>query len=326
MVFDKRTIRSLSLLGPSGAVGMASLDLGEREQNLVFLTADLCHFSGLDRFKKKYPQKLINTGIAEQNMIGIAAGLVKEGMLAYATTYASFATSRCLDQVRVNMAYMKLPIKLIGLTSGYAAGVLGATHMSIEDIAIMRSLPNMVVISPADGSEIVKAILAVVHIKSPVYIRLTGSMGMPAVYKDDYEFTIGKAIKLSDGDDVAIIATGSMVAVALKCSEMLGLKNISCMVINMHTIKPLDVDSILLACKCRLIVTLEEHNIIGGLYSAVAEAMLLNGRKTSVLPFGINDKFVSAGSYEYQLQQSGLFAENITEKIMDKVKDVLSYV
>lgn len=321
--FNKRNIRTWSLLGPSGAHGTAAMELAETDSKVLMLTADLCFFSGLERFKNMYPDRIFNVGIAEQNMIGVAAGLAKEGYIPFANTYASFCSSRCADQVRVNMSYMKLPIKLIGLTAGYGAGILGATHMSVEDIAFMRALPNITVISPADCTEIIKAILAASKTLDPTYIRLTGPMNTPIVYKEDYNFEIGKAIKLQEGDDVAIIATGSLVARSIQVAKMLNEEGVSCSVINMHTIKPLDTDIIIEANgKHKLIVTAEEHSIIGGLYSAVAECLCEEKSHIPVLPIAINDYFVSAGSYEYQMEKSGLEPVFIKEKILCGLKNI----
>ena len=318
--YNKRNIRTWSLLGPSGAHGTAAMELAETNPNVVMLTADLCFFSGLERFKAAHADKLYNLGIAEQNMIGVAAGLAKEGFIPFANTYASFCASRCADQVRVNMAYMGLPIKLIGLTAGYGAGILGATHVSVEDVSLMRALPNITVISPADCTEIIKAILAAATTPDPTYIRLTGPMNTPMVYKDDYEFQIGKAVKLQNGQDVAIIATGSMVARSQKVAKLLEAEGVSCSVINMHTLKPLDTDAVLEANENhKLIVTAEEHSVIGGLYGAVAEELCKQGAHRPVLPIGINDIFVHAGSYDYQMKESGLDPEYMKEKIMNKL-------
>lgn len=318
--FNKKSIRTWSLLGPSGAHGTAALELAETIPEVLMITADLCFFSGLERFKVAFPDRLYNVGIAEQNMIGVAAGLAKEGFIPFANTYASFCTSRCADQVRVNMSYMKLPIKLIGLTAGYGAGILGATHVSIEDIALMRSLPNITVISPADCTEIIKAILAAAETPDPTYIRLTGPMNTPIVYKEDYDFQIGKAVTLQEGADVCIIATGSMVAYALKTAKLLEGEGLTCTVMNMHTIKPVDKDAIVRANdNHRLIVTAEEHNIIGGLYGAVAEELCQYGIHKPVLPIGIKDFFVHAGGYDYQMAESGLEPILMKEKIMNKL-------
>lgn len=321
--YNKRNIRTWSLLGPSGAHGTAAIELAKTHSNVLMLTADLCFFSGLERFKGLFPERLYNFGIAEQNMVGVAAGLAKEGFIPFVNTYASFCTSRCADQVRVNMSYMRLPIKLIGLTAGYAAGILGATHMSVEDIAYMRALPNITVISPADCTEIVKAIIATADNDNPTYIRLTGPQNTPIVYKDDYDFQIGKSIKLQHGTDVCIIATGSMVYHSLQASKLLEQKGISCSIINMHTIKPIDREAILEANEShQLLVTTEEHSVIGGLYGAVSEVLCREGVHKPVLPIGINDFFIHSGCYDYQMEKSGLTANMIEEKIVTKLLQI----
>lgn len=319
--FNKRDIRAWSLLGPCGAHGAAAIELAKKNPKVLMITADLCFFSGLERFKAIYPDRIYNVGIAEQNMLGIAAGLAKEGFIPFANTYASFCTSRCADQVRVNMAYMRLPIKLIGLTAGYGAGILGATHMGIEDIALMRALPNITVISPADCTEIVKTMIATAETSDPTYIRLTGSMNTPIVYKEDYDFQIGKAVKIQEGDDVAIIATGSMVAQAQKTAKLLEAEGIYCSIINMHTIKPIDKEVILeVNDNHKLIVTAEEHSIVGGLYGAVSEILCQSGTHKPVLPIGINDLFVHAGSYKYQMTESGLEPDLMKERIVNRLQ------
>ena len=317
---NKRNIRTWSLLGPSGAHGTAAMELAETIPNVLMLTADLCFFSGLERFRAAYPDRLYNFGIAEQNLIGAAAGLAKEGFVPFANTYASFCASRCADQVRVNMSYMRLPIKLVGLTAGYAAGILGATHMSVEDLALMRALPNITVISPADCTEIIKAVIAAASTPDPTYIRLTGPMNTPIVYMEDYPFEIGKAIKLNEGQDVCIIATGSMVYHGKQAAKKLEEKGVSCTVLNMHTIKPIDVDAIMEANeKHKLIVTAEEHSVIGGLYGAVAETLAREGAHRPIIPIGINDLFVNSGSYSYQMAESGLTADIIADKVLAKI-------
>lgn len=318
--FNRRNMRAWSLLGPSGTHGVAATELAEKHPKVLMLTADLCFFSGLERFRNSYPDRLYNVGIAEQNMIGVAAGLAKEGFVPFANTYASFCASRCADQVRVNMSYMDLPIKLIGLTAGYGAGILGATHVSVEDMALMRALPNITVISPADCTEIVKAMLAAAETPDPTYIRLTGPMNTPMVYKEDYSFQIGKAVELQRGDDVAILATGSMVARSQKAAKQLETEGIGCSVINIHTLKPLDVDAVLEANEThKLLVTAEEHSVHGGLYGAVAEALAQHGRHSPILPIAINDLFVHAGGYDYQMLESGLEPESMKREIMKKL-------
>ena len=322
--YNSKNARIWSRLGPSGAVGTAAMELGECDEKTVFLTADLCFFSGLERFKVSFPDRLYNFGIAEQNMLGAAGGLAKEGFIPFATTYASFATARCLDQVRVNMAYMNLPIKLIGLASGFGAGILGATHMSIEDIAIMRSLPNMTVISPADCSEVVKSIIAASTTKEPTYIRLDGQVNSPIVYKEDYDFQIGKAVILTEGKDLCFIATGAMVSETLQAAKKLEEDGISCSVINMHTIKPLDTEIIdRVSNNHKLIVTAEEHSIFGGLGGTVAEYMIKKEINVPTEIIGIEDFFPLAGDYRYQMRSCGLEAEQIYERVKMKYQKCL---
>lgn len=324
ITFDKKNMRIWSLLGPNGAHGIAAMELGATTSNVLMLTADLCFFSGLERFRLTYPDKFYNLGIAEQNLLGVAAGLAKEGFIPFANTYASFCTSRCADQVRVNMAYMGLPIKLIGLTAGFGAGILGATHISIEDIAVMRALPRITVISPADCTEIIKSILAAATTADPTYIRLTGPMNTPVVYTDDYVFQIGKAIRMLEGEDVCIFATGSMVYHSLQAAKQLNDEGISCSVFNIHTIKPLDVETVMEASKThKLLVTAEEHSIIGGLYGAIAECICKIPMRKPVVSIGIEDNFVRAGSYNYQMLKSGLTVNNIKQKIKKELTQLV---
>lgn len=319
--YDLKNARTWSKMGMCGALGTAAMELGETSANTVFLTADLCFFSGLDRYKEAYGDNLYNFGIAEQNMIGAAGGIAKEGIIPFATTYASFAASRCADQVRVNMAYMKLPIKLVGLTAGYGAGILGATHMSVEDIAVMRALPNIIVISPADCMEAIKCILAAAKNEEPTYIRLSGQFRTPIVYKEDYDFRIGKIVELKRGTDVCILATGSMVYYSMQAASQLEEQGISCSVLNVHTIKPLDEDAIIKAAdEHSFVVTVEEHNINGGFGSAICECLARNRKSVPTEMIGIEDLFVKPGNYDFQLKESGLSTDQITKRILTFVK------
>ena len=320
--FTSMNIRIWSRLGSCGAFGQAALVLPEVEPRTVILTADLCSFSGLERFKGQYPDRLYNVGIAEQNMVGIAAGFAREGFVPFATTYATFASMRSADQVKVNMGYMGLPIKLVALTAGFSVGVLGPTHMSLEDLAIMRALPNVVILSPADCTATVKATIAAAGIDAPVYLRLTGSMNNPIVYKEDFDFEIGKAIELRQGDDVAIIATGSMVHCALKAAEHLEAMGISASVLDMHTIKPLDITAVEAACKRKLLVTVEEHSIIGGLGSAVAEKLALKTIHPPHLIIGAPDVYPHAGDYVSLLDSCGLTPDKVAGKILETYKEL----
>lgn len=316
MEIDRKSVRVLSMLGPNGAFGAGLLDAAEKNNRVVALTADLRSFAGLDRFAAQYRNRFYNIGIAEQNMINVAAGMAADGLIPFATSYATFASMRCADQIRVSMGYMGLSVKLIGLTSGYSVGILGPTHISIEDLAVMRSIPNITIVSPADGLSTYKAILAATDIEGPVYIRLTGAMGMPVVYSHDFDFQVGKCIALREGADVLIIASGSMVAPSLKAADALSGEGTECTVLDMHTIKPLDTDAVRLHAEGkRLIVTVEEHSVCGGLGSAVLEC-LADHRATPVKLIGCPDAYPHAEGYKALLENAGLTSENIVASIV----------
>lgn len=321
--FTSINIRTWSRLGSCGAFGIAAMELPEINDKSVVLTADLCTFSGLDRFKAKYPDRLYNIGIAEQNMIGIAAGMAKEDFIPFATTYATFASMRCADQIKVNMGYMHLPVKLVGLTAGFSVGILGATHISLEDIAVMRAIPNIVILSPADCTATIKATLAAAKTKTPIYLRLSGTMNNPVVYKEDFDFEIGKAITLREGTDIVIIATGTMVYNTLKAAEKLEENGLSVKVIDMHTIKPLDEEAVKVSCSAKLIVTVEEHSIYGGLGSAVAEMLASKKDRPPHLIIGISGDYPHAASYSYLLEQAGLTVPQIAERILKTYKEII---
>lgn len=308
--------RFWSKLGPMGTFGITMLELGRDIDNLLVLTADLCSTSGLDRFRTTYPDKFLNVGIAEQNLSGISAGLAKEGYTVFATTFANFAAMRSYEQVRLNMGYMGFNIKLVGLGSGYAMGMFGNTHYGIEDVALMRAIPGLCILSPADCTEVAKATVAAAGYNGPVYLRLTGIANNPIVNMEDYPFEIGKAITLKKGSDVSIIATGSMVYHAIEAVKILESQGISTAVINMHTLKPLDTDAINGACKTsKLIVTVEEHSIMGGLGGAVAEYLSSILSAPRQLIIGMPDTFQRAGDYLYLLEQNGLTGPQIAERI-----------
>ena len=313
--YNRLNFRKWSMLGSCGSFGMAALELPDIDETTRILTADLYYYSGLERFKQKYPERIVNVGIAEQNMIGMAAGMVKEGISCFATTYATFASTRVCDQVRVNMGYMNLPIKLVGLTAGLSTGILGATHMSIEDVAIMRSIPNITIVQPADCAETFKATLAAAEFNGPVYLRLTGTQNQPMVYKDDFDFEIGKAITLREGTDTAIAATGTMVYNSLKAAEKLSEEGIECKVINMHTIKPLDIELLDSLLDYNTIFTVEEHSIIGGLSGAVAEYYASKKNKPRQIAIGIDDCYPHAADYNYLINEAGLSTEDIILRI-----------
>ena len=289
MELDRQKIRMYSLLGSHRTFGQVALELPKINENVVVMVADQMSPAGLEYFRDQQPDKFINIGIAEQNLIGVASGMAKEGMTPFVLAQATFATGRCFDQIKINMAYMQLGVKVVGLSAGLSIGQYGATHMSVEDVSLMRSLPNIVVLSPADCTETAKALMAVASDPRPTYIRLSGWMNCPIVYKKDYDYQIGKAITLREGEDIAIIATGPMVYNSLKAADMLAEEGLSVKVVDMHTIKPLDKKAIDACLNAKMIVTAEEHSVIGGLGSAVAEHLTPLAVKPPQLIIGTND-------------------------------------
>ncbi len=322
ITFKKPEIKMWSRLGSCGAFGLAMDALAKEDEKLLVTTADLCFYSGLDRFKRNHPDQYYNLGIAEQNMIGVAAGLASEGYRVFATTYASFAAARCCDQVKVNMAYMKLPVKLVGLTAGLSVGILGPTHMSWGDLAVMRAMPDIAILSPADCTETVKATIAAAEYNGPVYVRLTGSMNSPIVYKEDYEYRMGKAIQMKEGLDAAVIATGSMVHPAAEAVLRLEQEGISCGLVNMHTIRPLDTEILeKIRTKYSFIITVEEHGVVGGLGSAVLE-YLSDKNSPPIKRIGLEGSYPHAAGYEHLLGENGLTADGIYSSIKSFVRGI----
>lgn len=304
------------MLGKRGTFGAALTEIAPAYDNLLALTADFTKSSGLDRFSKLYPGKYLTVGIAEQNLIGIASGLASEGYNVFATSFAAFVSTRCYEQVKIHCGYMKHNIKVVGLASGFGVEQQGNTHYGLDDICLMRSIPNMTVVSPADSAEVVKAVDALCRFEGPAYLRLCGERNDPMVYHDDYEFEIGRAITLEEGTDVAILATGTMVWQALQAAKLLKEKGISCAIVNVHTIKPLDDDTIADVCRnVRLVVTAEEGFASGGLGSAAVASLMARHIVKPVEIIGLTG-FPHAGSYRYMLEQCGLTASQIAAKIL----------
>jgi transketolase len=312
-------IRTYHRLGQRGAIfGMSILDEVQNNPKIIVLTADLASLSGLDRFINKYPDNFFNIGIAEQNMVGIAAGLSSEGYIPIATTYATFISLRSCEQIRHYLGYMDLKVIIIGSGAGLIQSYSGNTHYAIEDIAIMRSIPNMTVFSPSDAGQAAKLLETAISINGPVYIRLTGGLNCPIVYKEDYTLEIGKSITVKEGKDITIFATGIMVYNSLQAADLLQAKGISACVVDVHTIKPIDIQTIKDCADSRLFVSVEEHNIIGGLGGAISEVLSEAGNQSPLLRLGIKDTFSKAGDYQYLLGQNRLLPEQITEDIVDK--------
>ena len=319
MKIDQRSIKIWSTIGPRATFGLESFEMAKNIENLMVVTADVSTSAGLDRYRKTYPEKYLDVGIAEQNMIGVATGLSIEGYNVITTTFSPFQTLRCCEQIKVNLGYMKHKICMVGLASGLVLGALGFTHCSIEDIGVLRSIPNLTIISPADSLETIKAVNAAVKHNTSVYIRLTGGTNNPIIYNEDYNFQIGKATKLREGNDVTIFGCGSIIKECLDTATKLEESNISCKVVNMHTIKPLDHKILEEALNSKLVVSVEEHNIIGGLGSAISEGLSKFEKKPKHLILGINDYYEKGGSYQYLLDRYGLKSEKIIETILSNI-------
>ena len=295
------------------AYGKALVELGEKNKNVVVLDADLAAATKTGAFKKAFPERFFDTGIAESNMMSLAGGLATTGFTVFASTFAMFAAGRAFEQVRNTIGYPHLNVKIGATHAGISVGEDGASHQCCEDIALMRSIPGMVIINPADDIEAREAVFAAAEYEGPVYMRF-GRLAVPRVFDEDYKFEIGKAVTLKEGTDVTIIATGLMVNEAIEASKILEAEGISVELINMHTIKPLDNEAVIKAAKkTGCIVTAEEHNIIGGLGSAVAE-VVAEECPVPVVRVGVNDEFGKSGPAVELLHLYGLDAENIVKK------------
>ena len=297
------------------AYGNALLEFGAKNENIVVLDADLAEATKTCMFKKKFPERFFDCGIAENNMMSVAAGLSTCGKIPFASTFAMFAAGRSFEQIRNSIGYPHLNVKICATHAGISVGEDGATHQCNEDIALMRTIPGMVVINPSDAVEARAAVEAAINYQGPVYIRF-GRLALPIINEQEgYSFQIGKAIKVADGKDVTIVANGMMVAEAIEARKMLEAEGISASIINMHTVKPLDVDTLVADAKITgAVVVSEEHNIIGGLGSAVSEALGEN-YPVPVIKHGVDDVYGKSGPATELIEYYGLNAKGICEKV-----------
>ena len=292
--------------------GKALAELAKTRKDVVVLDADLAGSTKTSEFEKAAPERFVEVGIAEQNMIGVASGLAASGKTVFASTFAVFATGRCWEQIRLAVAYPKQNVKIVSTHCGISVGEDGASHQGLEDIAIMRAIPNMVVVSPADAYEAYAATMALADYKGPCYMRL-GRADFPIITEEGAKFEIGKAKVLREGKDVTLFGTGQMVSACLEAAEQLKAKGISAEVINVSTIKPLDTECVLKSvAKTGCAVTAEEHSIIGGLGSAVAE-LLSEERPAPLTMVGTKDTFGESGKAELLMEKYGLTAKDIVK-------------
>ena len=320
---NSKNSRLWGRIGPRAFYGTALYELAKSRADIMAVSADLGRSSGLKQYMDNLPNQYLNVGIAEQNMIGVCAGLAREGFKVFASSFAPFISMRASEQIRMNLGYMQYPVKLVALGSGVAMGFLGNSHYGIEDMAVIRSIPGMTIVSPADCSELMKVLEAALAYEFPLYIRLTAGVDAPIVYEEDYDFKIGKAVNILDGEELCIIGIGSMVSVAVNVAKKLKTEyGKSTAVVNMHTLKPLDEASLIdIFNKFSTIITIEEHTLLGGLFSAVSEFKALHNYPSRVVPFGIKDEFLSAGNYQFTLSEAGL----TTDKIIGELKRILKY-
>ena len=300
--------------------GNALCELYEKRSDLMVLDSDVAAATMTATFKKAHPDRFFDCGIQEQNMMGVAAGIASTGALVFASSFAMFAAGRAYEIIRNAIGYPHLNVKIGATHAGISVGEDGATHQCNEDIALMRTIPGMTVINPADDTEARAAVLAMATHDGPAYLRF-GRLPVPVINDPAaYKFELGNAVTLREGGDVAIIATGLLVSEALEAAEVLAGKGVNARVVNIHTIKPLDEEAVVSAAKLGRILVCEEHSVIGGLYSAVAETLVKRGVSVKADRIGIEDEFGHSGAAPVLLKEYGLSAENITAKVLNLVK------
>jgi len=313
---SQETLQEWSRLGHRNAMsGSLELLAVDREEVCV-LTADLTPTARLDKFRDTYPDRFFDVGIAEQNLIDFTAGLAVGGLVPFAVGLAAIVPMRCAEQMRVALGYMNLHANVISIEAGVRFGPLGNTHYAMDDIAVVRAIPNFTIICPSDPHQIYKAIGAAADHEGPVYIRLTGDAGFPVLYPDDFAFTIGKAIEYKSGKEVAIITTGSLLAEGIEAANILESKGISTRVIDMHTIKPIDtemLDSVFR--ENSLVLTVEEHSPLGGLGSAVAEYKSRFRNAPPQIMASLGDTFQELGDYAHLLRKCGLKGDDLANLV-----------
>ena len=308
----------MSSIATRDAYGKALVKLGQLNEQVVVLDADLSKSTKTNEFYKVYPNRFFNMGIAEQNLIGAACGFATAGKIPFASSFAMFATGRAFEIIRNSVAYPKLNVKVCATQAGITVGEDGASHESIEDMAIMRAIPNMTVLVPADGVEAEQMILEAARVYGPMYVRL-GRSAVPTIFDENYKFEIGKGTVVRQGNDATIIACGIMVYEAIKAAEELALEGINARVINMSTIKPIDKELIITAAKeTKAIVTAEEHSIIGGLGSAVCE-VVSEECPVVVKKVGVKDSFGESGTPAELLKKYGLTANDIVKAVKEAI-------
>ncbi len=318
LIFNKNLSRQWSRIGPRGIYGQSLLELSETNKNLFAISADLGNSSGLDRFKKTFPDRFLNIGIAEQNLVGFASGLSSTGFNLFISSFAPFITMRACEQVRLNLGYMKSNVKIVSIGSGLSMGFLGNSHFGLEDISIIRSIPNIPIICPCDCFEIYKAIEALSKYEGPAYLRLSGAAPSPIIYMEDFDFEIGKSKTITHGEKILILSYGTVLGNVIKACKLLeSEKSISCHIENVHTLKPLDEKIKYLLKEFEIVLTIEEHSIIGGLGTIISEVITENNFSIKHKKIALPNKFLKSGTYDQLLDRYLLSSQEIYNKIHD---------
>lgn len=321
MEYNSKNAKRWSIIGERPTFGMALFECAKSDESIIAIVADVTNSAGLGSMKSEMPDRVINVGIAEQNMMGIATGLSSEGYTVFTSSFAPFQAMRCLEQIRVNQGYMGQKVIMVGLAGGVAYGELGSTHCTIEDISILRSIPNIAVVSPADCMEVAKLVEASIKYKDSVFIRLMDKTGVPMVYSEDYDFEIGRAVPIIEDGEIVILANGPTVFYAVQAAKKYKEKTgISIAVYDVHTIKPIDTELLSKIENKKVILTVEEHSIIGGLGSAVAEYYADKCTRPMVFRAGFPDTFPHGASHETLLAEYHLDEEGILQRIEEIVQ------
>ena len=321
MNFNSTDTKQWSRMGPRAMFGRFMLDIANKNKKLIILSADLGRSSGLARFKIEFPNQYISIGISEQNLVGVASGLADEGYKVFVTSFAPFLSMRASEQIRMNLGYMKHNVNLVALGSGLSMGFLGNSHFGLEDIAIMRTIPNLNITCPADCSELGKVLNDYAfNDRGPSSIRLTGVPGSVNVYEKNYKYRFGKNVTLSKGSDVLILSHGSILGQIKLSLNNLKKSKISAELVNIVSLKPIDESIIKLLSKYKKIITFEEHTTVGGLGSIIAEIILKYKINSQLYSFSLPDKFGPTAKYDHLLKYHGLNASGITKKIINLFK------
>lgn len=315
---DTKLAKSMSRIGPRAAYGTMMYNFVKDGYDFLTMSADLGRSSGLERLRKEFPERFYNVGIAEQSMVAVAAGMAREGETIFASSFAPFLSMRASEHVRVNLSYMREPVKLVGLGSGFSLGFLGNTHYGLEDYGIMNALPNLTILCPGDAASVGKAIFAAAEVDGPVYIRLTGEAGSPNVYDQDYDLVVGKLspLRIRQGAGIAIIGCGAILSECLEASKTLSEQGIFADVFDCHSIKPFDIEGARQAfANYSLVVSVEEHFLNGGLYSILSQIKVSYDCPGRLRGLGVDDTWVTPGERSYVLDQLGLNAKAIVSRV-----------